>query len=71
MYSAKFRERMVRKMMGPREKSASALSKEVGISQSTLSRWLRVSVPAVVVGFAHVTVAQVGDSSTAQFAEVP
>lgn len=48
MYSVKFRERMVRKMVGPFGKSASALSKEVGISQSTLSRWLRVSVPTVV-----------------------
>mgnify|MGYP006275965723 CR=1 FL=1 len=32
---------MIAKMTGPRAKSATALSKEVGISQGTLSRWLR------------------------------
>jgi transposase-like protein len=36
-----FRAGMVRRMTGPYAMSASALSKEVGISQSTLSRWLR------------------------------
>ncbi len=48
MYSAKFKERMVGKLVGPSGRSATALSKEVGVPQSTLSRWLRASVPAVI-----------------------
>lgn len=40
-YSAKFREKMITKMTGPRAVSATALSKTVGVSQGTLSRWLR------------------------------
>lgn len=40
-YSAKFREKMVQKMTGPRAVSATALSEEAGVSQATLSRWLR------------------------------
>ena len=48
MYSVKFKERMVRRMVGPRALSATALSKEVGINQSTLSRWLRDSVAGTV-----------------------
>jgi len=40
-YSEDLKQTMVRKMSGPAPKSATALSEEVGISQSTLSRWLR------------------------------
>lgn len=40
-YSEAFRRRMVERMSGPRSISASALAKEVGIHQPTLSRWLR------------------------------
>ena len=40
-YSEKFREKMIVKMTGPGARSASSLSKEVGIAQGTLSRWLR------------------------------
>jgi len=40
-YSEKFKSRMVAKMVGPRAVSASALAAEVGLSQPTLSRWLR------------------------------
>jgi transposase len=40
-HSEKFKEEMVRKMMGPGRKSANALSKECGIGQPTLSKWLR------------------------------
>ena len=40
-YSESFREAMVEKMAGPNGRSASVLSQEVGISQPTLSRWLR------------------------------
>jgi transposase-like protein len=40
-YSRDFRGRMVQRMSGPKSVSAHALSKEVGIGQPTLSRWLR------------------------------
>ncbi len=40
-YSKRFRRKMVQKMLGPRAKTASGLSEEVGICQSTLSRWKR------------------------------
>jgi transposase-like protein len=40
-YSAKFRERMIKKMTGPGGETANALSKDVGVHPSTLSRWLR------------------------------
>ncbi len=32
---------MVRRMLGPKALTATALAAEVGISQPTLSRWLR------------------------------
>lgn len=40
-YTASVRSSMVRKMTGPRAKSATALAQETGIAQPTLSRWLR------------------------------
>ncbi len=40
-YSEEFRSQMVRKMIGPPALSAFALSHEVGVSQTTLSRWFR------------------------------
>lgn len=40
-YSQQFRNRMVQKLVGPHAMSATALSAEVGISQGTLSRWLK------------------------------
>lgn len=40
-YSSKFRARMVSKLLAPDGPSAAALSREVGVSQPTLSRWLR------------------------------
>lgn len=40
-YSSSFRDRMVRRLAGPGAVSASALAREVGVSQGTLSRWLR------------------------------
>ena len=36
-----FKARMVRRLSGPEAISATALSKEVGVSQNSLSRWLR------------------------------
>lgn len=41
LYSEGFRNRMVEKLSGPNPKSATALSAEVGVSQATLSRWLK------------------------------
>jgi len=41
VYSEKFREKMVQKMMGPGSMTANALSKEVDVHQSTLCRWIR------------------------------
>ena len=40
-YTDTFKARMVRRMLGPNGVSAHALEKEVGVSQPTLSRWLR------------------------------
>jgi hypothetical protein len=40
-YSQKFKDRLVQRMSGPNRISANALSQEVGVSQSTLSRWVR------------------------------
>ena len=40
-YSSKFKKRMVVKMTGPGAQSANSLSKEVGVSQTSLSRWLQ------------------------------
>ena len=41
MYTETFKARMVQKLAGPQGPSASELSREVGVPQSTLSRWLR------------------------------
>jgi hypothetical protein len=41
VYSESFRKRMIERMSGPSAMSATALSEEVGVSQPTLSRWLR------------------------------
>ena len=40
-YSHSFKARMVQRMAGPKGMSATALSKEIGICQPTLSQWLR------------------------------
>jgi transposase-like protein len=40
-YSRGFKARMIERMAGPEQISATALAQEVGVSQSTLSRWLR------------------------------
>jgi hypothetical protein len=36
-----FKDTMISKMTGPAARSATSLGKEVGVTQSTLSRWLR------------------------------
>jgi transposase len=40
-YSAAFRSKMVQRLVGPRAVPANQLAQQVGIHQSTLSRWLR------------------------------
>jgi transposase-like protein len=40
-YPEEFKKGIVSKMVGPDRRSASSLSKEVGIPQGTLSNWLR------------------------------
>jgi transposase-like protein len=40
-YTAGFKARMIQRMSGPGATSANSLSEEVGVPQSTLSRWLR------------------------------
>lgn len=40
-YSNGFKQRMIQRMVGPERVSASALSKEVGVPQPTLSLWLK------------------------------
>ncbi|MBA3818508.1 MAG: transposase [Deltaproteobacteria bacterium] len=47
-YSQQFRNRMVQKLSGPYAMSATALSSEVGISQGTLSRWLKQAATIAV-----------------------
>jgi transposase-like protein len=48
-YSEAFKSKMVQRMTGPRGKTATALASEVGISQPTLSRWLRSAQATVAV----------------------
>lgn len=43
-YSEKFKRKLVQRMSGPGAISASALSKEIGVAQGTLSRWLLAPV---------------------------
>lgn len=40
-YSAAFRARMVARLVGPNAMTATALGKETGLHQATLSRWLK------------------------------
>ena len=42
-YSSAFKNRMLRRLIGPSAMSANALAHEVGVGQSLLSRWLRES----------------------------
>lgn len=48
-YSRSFKQRMIQRMLGPGKVSARALSREVGVSQPTLSLWLKSAgrVPVV------------------------
>lgn len=40
-YSQSFKDSMVQRLVGPHAISAAALAEEVGVAQSSLSRWLR------------------------------
>jgi transposase-like protein len=42
-YSEAFKTRMVRRLVGPSAQSANAVAEEVGVSQESLSRWLRAA----------------------------
>ena len=42
-YSDMFKQAMIQKMSGPDPVSATALSKQVNVPQSTLSKWLRMA----------------------------
>ena len=42
-YSIGFRKSMIHRIVGPGARSAMSLSREVGVTQGTLSRWLRMS----------------------------
>ena len=49
VYTEGFKTRMIERMAGPERISATALCGEVGVPQSTLSRWLRLR-PSRMVG---------------------
>ena len=49
-YSDGFRARMLRRMSGPEGISATALANEIGVSQPTLSRWLKQTRTVPVMG---------------------
>ncbi|QQR42592.1 transposase [Myxococcus xanthus] len=40
-YTDAFKAQMVKRMVGPGAVSAAALARQVGVSQPTLSQWLR------------------------------
>ena len=48
-YSEKFKHRMIQRLVGPNRVSAKALSKEVGVCQTTLSLWLRNAGSVAIV----------------------
>jgi transposase-like protein len=49
-YTQGFKARMVQRMAGPRADTACSLAKESGVSQSTLSRWLREASTVSAMG---------------------
>jgi len=50
-YSDMFKQTMIQKMSGPDPISATALSKQVNVPQSTLSKWLRMAGVGPSYGF--------------------
>ena len=49
-YSKEFREALIARMLPPESVSACALSEEVGVGHSTLSRWLRIARKMSLMG---------------------
>ena len=49
-YSEKFRARVVQQLLAPDGKSASELARELGLAQSTLSRWRKRATTRSVRG---------------------
>ena len=49
-YTNGFKMRMIQRMAGPERISATALQKEVGVSQATLSRWVKLAGGATATG---------------------
>ena len=47
-YTDAFKSRMIQRMTGPGAVTATVLGKEVGVSQPTLSAWLRQGVVLIV-----------------------
>ena len=66
-YSDGFKARMVQRMAGPEAISASALSKEVGVQQPTLSRWLRQARTVPAMGGSDSSKGRKGAKSTRQW----
>lgn len=50
VYSTEFKERMIARMLPPENISATALSEEVGVSQTALSGWLRKTRKMALMG---------------------
>jgi transposase-like protein len=48
-YSSAFKQNMIKKLLSPNGPSASALSQTSGVSQATLSRWLRQAANLALV----------------------
>jgi transposase-like protein len=67
VYTDSFKAKMVQRMSAPNPISAMSLSKEVGVSQSQLSRWLRTAHTLAPMKKEHPSepVAQSGSSRTA------
>lgn len=49
-YPQGFKDRMVRRMAGPRAMTATALAEETGVAQPTLSRWMREASTVSTMG---------------------
>lgn len=65
-YTEGFKARMIERMAGPEGISATALSQEVGVSQSTLSRWLRLRPTRRVGGMENEPEGPKGKKRTAE-----
>jgi transposase-like protein len=52
-YNEMFKRKMIQKMTGPNAISATALSKQIDVSQSTLSKWLRNAGVRPAYGFPY------------------